>query len=197
LFGNVKIPDRKPLDARTARTYRALSTALVDLMKTREFDTITVQDLLDRAGVGRATFYSHFRNKDDFLLTDLERMLGALEAQFDLTAGRSRRVAPIAELFAHLADAKAFAAALERSGRMETVFDIASGHLARIIERRLRELGVQPGDLPLNAAARVFGAMATELAKWWLSRDTQLAAQDMDARFHDLVWRGLDHRSHA
>lgn len=178
-------------DARTARTYRALSAALVELMQTREFDAITVQDLLDRAGVGRATFYSHFRNKDDFLLTDLERMLAAVESHFDLTAGRSTRVAPVAELFAHLAEAKSFAEALERSGRLEVVLDIASGHLARIIERRLRDLGVQPRELPLNAAARVFGAMAMELAKWWLSRNTSYSATDMDSRFHELVWRGL------
>ena len=182
-------------DARTVRTYRALSSALVDLMITREFDAITVQDLLDRAGVGRATFYAHFRNKDDFLLTDLERMLAALESHFDLSTGRSTRLAPIAELFDHLADARPFVEALERSRKMEVVLDITSGHLARIIERRLRELGVQPRDLPPSAAARVFGAMATELAKWWLGRETALSARDMDARFHELVWRGLGEKS--
>ncbi len=181
----------KSPDARTARTYRALSGALVELMQTREFDAITVQDLLDRAGVGRATFYSHFRNKDDFLLTDLERMLAALESHFDRTAELSNRVAPVAELFAHLNEARTFAEALERSGRMEAVFDIASGHLARIIEHRLRTLDVQPRELPLTAAARVFGAMAMELAKWWLGRETSLSARDMDDRFHELVWRGL------
>jgi AcrR family transcriptional regulator len=182
-------------DARTARTYRALSSALVELMKTREFDAITVQDLLDRAGVGRATFYSHFRNKDDFLLTDLERMLTALEMHFDRTASRTTRVAPLAELLEHLHDSRDFAAALERSGRMEAVLDIASGHLARIIERRLKVLDAQPRALPLTAAARVFGAMATELAKWWLGRETSLSARDMDDRFHDLVWRGLGNRN--
>jgi len=191
LFGIVNTGAPKPLDARTLRTYRALSDALVDLMKTREFDAITVQDLLDRAGVGRATFYTHFRNKDDFLLTDLERMLAAVESHFDLTAGRTTRVAPIAELFEHFADAKPFVEALERSGRSEVVLDIASGHLARIIERRLRALDIQPPDLPLTAAARVFGAMAMELAKWWLSRETRFSARDMDSRFHELVWRGL------
>jgi AcrR family transcriptional regulator len=179
------------LDPRTARTYRALSTALVDLMRTREFNDITVQDLLDRAGVGRATFYSHFRNKDDFLLTDAERMLAAVEAHFDRTAARSNRVAPVAELFAHFGDAREFAQALARSGRMEVVFDIASGYLARIIERRLQLLGVQPRDLPLNVAARVFGAMAMELAKWWMERQESVSAREMDARFHDLVWRGI------
>ena len=152
MFGIVNPGAPKRSDARTLRTYRALSSALVDLMKTREFDAITVQDLLDRAGVGRATFYAHFRNKDDFLLTDLERMLAALESHFDLAARGTTRLAPIAELFDHLADAKQFVEALERSRKMEVVLDITSGHLARIIERRFRELGVPSRELPHNAA---------------------------------------------
>jgi AcrR family transcriptional regulator len=191
LFGIVSTDPPKRPDVRTERTYRALSTALVDLMKTKEFDAITVQALLDRASVGRATFYTHFRNKEDFLLTDLERMLGLVEAHFNLTSSSSRRVAPIAELFQHLGEAKDFAKALERSGRMEVVYDIATGHLSRIIERRLRSLNVNPRELPLSAAARVFGAMAMELAKWWLGRETTFSAKDMDDRFHELVWRGL------
>jgi AcrR family transcriptional regulator len=196
VFGIVSQESRKRprTDARTARTYRALSVALVELMRTQEFDAITVQDLLDRAGVGRATFYSHFRNKDDFLLTDLERMLALLESHFDRVAGRSSRVAPLAELLEHLADAREFADALARSGRMEAVYDIATGHLARIIERRLRLLGVQSRELPLSAAARVFGAMAMELGRWWMGRETQFSARDIDDRFHELVWRGIEER---
>ena len=186
--------DGKRLDARTRRTYSALSAALVDLMHSREFGDITVQDLLDRAGVGRATFYSHFRSKDDFLFTDLERMLASLETHFDHTSARTRRVAPVGELFEHLKDVRRFAEALERSGHMEAVLDIASGHFARIIERRIKELDAEPRELPLGAAARVFGAMAMELGKWWLSRPTPLSARDMDDRFHELVWRGLGDR---
>ena len=181
----------KRLDARTERTYRALSSALVDLMHSREFSEITVQDLLDRAGVGRATFYSHFRSKDDFLFTDLERMLASLESHFDRTSARTTRVAPVGELFEHLKDVRGFAEALERSGHMEAVLDIASGHFARIIGRRLKTLDAEPRELPLGATARVFGAMAMELGKWWLSRPTPLSARDMDDRFHELVWRGL------
>ena len=191
MFGNVSDDPPKRPDARTERTYRALSGALVDLMRTREFDSITVQDLLDRAGVGRATFYTHFRNKDDFLLTDLERMLAALERHFEQSPGATNRLAPLAELLEHLATAREFAAAIERSGRMEVVYDITSGHFARIIERRLKSLGDSPMALPPAATSRVLGAMAMELAKWWLGRESSMTARDMDARFHELVWGGL------
>jgi AcrR family transcriptional regulator len=191
LFSIVHEPAEQRLDPRTVRTYRALSGALVDLMRTRAFNEITVQDLLDRAGVGRATFYSHFRNKDDFLLTDAERMLGLIEEHFDRSAARSIRVAPVAELFAHFGDARDFVDALQRSGRLEALLDVTSGHLARIIERRLVAVGAESRDLPLNVAARVFGAMAVELAKWWLDRRDSVSAREMDDRFHDLVWRGM------
>jgi len=163
----------------------------MELMQTREFDAITVQDLLDRAGVGRATFYSHFRNKDDFLLTGFEGMLGALEARFEQGAGSGRRLAPVGELFQHLRDATDFRRGLERSRHVGAMYDIASGHLARIIERRLRALGVTARRLPATATARAVAAMAIELAKWWLDRETSFSARDMDAQFHNLAWSGL------
>ena len=45
------------IDRRILRTRDALGDALVALMREKEFDDITVQEVLDRAGVGRATFY--------------------------------------------------------------------------------------------------------------------------------------------
>ena len=54
-------------DRRTRRTYQALRHALVDLMERKNYDAITVQELLDQADVGRSTFYNHFYDKDDFL----------------------------------------------------------------------------------------------------------------------------------
>ena len=187
-------PAGRRADARTIRTQRALAEALVDLLRTRDFDAITVQQLLDRAGVGRATFYAHYRNKDDFLLSDFERMLELLDRRFEATE-RGRRVAPLAELFAHVREAREFQRALARSGRMEVLSDILAGHLARTIERRLRALGVEPAPdaraLPLPVTARVLGAAAVELLTWWLDRDATLSAAELDARFHELVWRGV------
>ncbi|MBF6171744.1 TetR/AcrR family transcriptional regulator [Nocardia blacklockiae] len=58
----------EPADRRVRRTRRALHEALIGLMLERGYARVTVQDILDRADVGRSTFYAHFRNKDDLLV---------------------------------------------------------------------------------------------------------------------------------
>ena len=65
---------RKP-DRRIRRTCERLGSALVALIQERPIDDVTVQDVLDRASVGRSTFYLHFRDKDDLLLSQLEKFL--------------------------------------------------------------------------------------------------------------------------
>jgi AcrR family transcriptional regulator len=62
---------RKP-DLRIRRTRSLLSNALVALMQEKSIDKITVQEVLDRATVGRSTFYLHYRDKDDLFLCVLE-----------------------------------------------------------------------------------------------------------------------------
>lgn len=188
------VPKRVPAgDARTRRTHRALSEALVSLMVARDFADITVQDVLDRAGIGRSTFYAHFRNKEDLLLSDTERFVRLLDAHFASTAASTRRVAPLGELAAHVGEYAAFAASLQRSGQGEEVWEIIVGEFALIIARRLGELGVKaaPGELPLEVSSRVYAAAAITLLQWWMDRDRPVSAQELDARFHTMVWRGV------
>lgn len=180
------------VDRRVARTRKALGNALVELMLARSFDDITVQQVLDRAGVGRATFYAHFRNKHDLLLSDAERFFDALERHF-MAGETGTRVAPVAELFAHVADYHRFSRALEQSGAGEAVYDLLVGHLAGMIERRMAALrpDAAPGPLPPAAAARVLAGALVEMMRWWLNRGARPSAAEMDAHYHEIVWGGL------
>lgn len=184
---------KKADDRRVVRTRLALGNALVELMLARRFDDISVQQVLDRARVGRATFYAHFRNKNDLLLSDAERFFEALERHFLAHAAGTRRVAPVAELFSHVADYHQFTRALEQSGLREPVYDLLTGHLARMIERRMEEVcpGAGTPSLPPAATARVFAAALLEMMRWWLNRGATPDAQQMDAQFHEIVWGGL------
>ena len=68
------------IDRRVARTRNALYDALVTLILRKGYEATTVQDLLDEANVGRATFYSHFTSKEDLLARSLDRLRAILVA---------------------------------------------------------------------------------------------------------------------
>ena len=57
-------------DRRVGRTVTSLRKALTELILEKHYDSITVQDIIDRANVGRSTFYTHFRDKEDVLISD-------------------------------------------------------------------------------------------------------------------------------
>ena len=92
-----------------------LGDALMELMQERPFKSITVQDVLDRAAVGRSTFYTHYRDKDDLFISDVEDFWEMMSSILDRSGENSTRVAPVRELFSHIADVKVFRDRLCRS----------------------------------------------------------------------------------
>src|SRR5581483_3801219 len=89
-------------DARTLRTRQRLGSAMISLIAEKPIDDITVQEVLKRAGVGRSTFYLHFRDKNDLLLCQLEQFLEFMSTLLIVRKDRSRRVLPVAEMFDHI-----------------------------------------------------------------------------------------------
>jgi AcrR family transcriptional regulator len=182
-----------PEDRRVRRTKHALGAALVELMVAEEFDGITVQQVIEKAKVGRTTFYAHFRNTDDLLLSDAERFLGLLTEYFERPGVAGHRVAPVTELLRHMRDLRAFQRALDRSGRRDVLYDLIAGHLAKLIERRIALLVPDPSTLsvPIPVASRMYAGALVELLRWSLDRDETHSPSWVDARYHEVVWLGL------
>src|SRR3954470_4208433 len=103
---------KKKEDARVRRTRDTLGDALVALMQEKPFETITVQDVLDRAKVGRSTFYSHYSDKDDLLMSDADEFFESVSMLLSLRGDKSERVFPVQEFFGHIIEAKQFVDAL-------------------------------------------------------------------------------------
>ena len=186
-------PSEKKTDARVRRTRDALGDALIALMQEKPFDTITVQDVLDRARVSRSTFYSHYSDKDDLLMSDAEEFFEALSMALSARSDKSDRVFPVKEFFAHLADAQPFYKALVKSGKFQENMELARGHFARGIERRLSELprsrSIPANELPAIAFTHA-GALLS-LLTWWLDRGMREPPAQMDDLFHRMVWNGV------
>lgn len=184
----------KKLDRRVLRTRNALGDALVALMHEKPFDEITVQHVLDRAKVGRSTFYTHFVDKEDLFLSDVDEFFQMMSSQLSRKREPSNRVAPIRELFAHVADTREFHAALLASGQIHEVLQLAQGHFAKGIEQRLAEIPQASGILPARRvvmAQAAAGAMLS-LMTWWIDRGSHASAEEMDAMFHNFVWSGIN-----
>lgn len=183
---------RKP-DRRIEHTRNRLGNALIALIQEKSIDEVTVLDVLARAGVGRSTFYVHYRDKDDLFLSELEQGLQIWTTALSRRQEKSNRVAPVAEYFAHVASAKTLYRALVNSGRIEAYFELAQGYFARGIEQRIK----QSSDLrnlhqqELTACSNAFAGGLLSLLRWWLDRGAKESPRAMDDLFHRLVWRGL------
>ena len=187
---------RKP-DKRVRRTHERLGSALIELIQEKPIDDVTVQEVLDRASVGRSTFYLHFRDKNDLILSELEKFLEMMSTALSIRKEESRRVVPVEELFAHIGKQKKIYRALADSGRLNDFFDLAQGYFSRGIEQRLREskgLAKLP-QRELAARAVALAGSLLSLLRWWLDRGAKEPPGDMDKLFHRIVWNGLQYAS--
>ena len=186
---------RKP-DERVRRTHERLGSALVELIQEKPIDEVTVQEVLDRASVGRSTFYLHFRDKNDLLLSQLEKFLEMMSTTLSSRQEQSLRVMPVAEMFAHIGSQKKMYRALADSGRLNDFFDLAQGYFARGIEQRLVASGRLPKLPPpeLGARASALAGSLISLLRWWLDRGTKESPDAMDKLFHRMVWTGCNSR---
>jgi AcrR family transcriptional regulator len=189
--------NRKP-DLRVRRTRDALGDALIGLMQEKPFESIQVQHVLDRAGVGRSTFYAHYRDKDDLFLSDLEDFFEMMSTLLQRYKDESDRVAPINELFTHLAEMHQLHSAFVAADKMHDFVEMGQGYFARSIEQRLAHLSASRGidHSRLAAMAHAFAGSMFSLMTWWIQRRTSdvnsaPTPEEMDTLFHQTVWSGI------
>jgi AcrR family transcriptional regulator len=174
------------------RTKDALTQALIELVLARRYRTITIQHLLDRANVGRSTFYAHYRGKDDLLLRSFERLIEMLDESVDGDGADAARIAPVRELFHHLAGFRRFHDALVQGRMAARVYHAGTMHMAETIGRRLATRPTRLGDtdVPTPIAARAYAGALFALLRWWLDNDMPHTPERMDEMFQAIVIPG-------
>lgn len=86
-------------DVRASRTRATIVDAFTALALKQRYDAIRVSDLISRAGIGKSTFYEHFRSKDDVLLDAIQPVILALATAASGRAARSYVRAMVAHLW--------------------------------------------------------------------------------------------------
>jgi AcrR family transcriptional regulator len=184
---------KKKADRRVQRTRQLLEAALLSLIKEKPFDTISVQEIIDRANVGRATFYAHYENKVDLLATGFEGLELALRER--QREARSRETNPDERLFAFSH------ALLAHAHEHREVFPAMLGKRGgAVIQHALRNLLVQlireevkttssrgsADSIPAEAIVQFIAGGLFGLLTWWLNGKTKLSVQDANRIFRRL-----------
>ena len=177
--------NKKP-DRRTQHTRSQLNGALVELIKEKRFDDITVQNVIDRAGVGRSTFYSHFRDKEDVFEQQWEQFIERFAGQINWAKAGTGSFVPVRSLFQHLQEAQSFYRGLVRSRKIDAIFKSGIESLSYKIEAALKRRVVRPW-IPIPIPSNYLANELFALLKWWLDAGMPYTPESMDEIFHRLI----------
>jgi AcrR family transcriptional regulator len=182
-------------DRRSARSRQLILAAMMDLLFERSFDHITVQDILDKANVGRSTFYTHYFDKEDVLASIAEQELSLLSRQLAERASGQGPIIPSLELFAHVGGHHQYFRAMLRGHARETLWDAAHDALSRSVEQALAsrygKKGHSPFVIPVTVASQYLAGALLNLLKWWLEADMPYTPEQMDQIFQQLALPGI------
>jgi AcrR family transcriptional regulator len=170
------------------KTQRSLHEALFGLVREKDYDDIPVHDILERANVGRSTFYAHFGGKDELLASGIEHMVTRSDRRsmtsFSLT------------VFEHHDQHR-------RTGSMTPkTLTLLHDRLRAVVAERVREdvqqsMWSHPGGpiVPVDLLAQFVASTFVVVLDWWLDTRSPLAPAEVNDLFCSLVARALQGRS--
>jgi AcrR family transcriptional regulator len=176
-------------DRRSQRTRHFLSAALVELIREKDYNAITVSDIIERANVGRSTFYAHFHDKDDLFVGELDRVV-------DLLGHRTPNQEespffPSLGLFQHVGEEYELYKALLWTPGIDLLIKHMQKTLTQRIEQGLQKSGTEY-EVPLPILANFISGSFLTVLKWWLENKMIYPPQEIDAIFRKLIRTGLE-----
>lgn len=179
-------------DRRVQRTHKLLQTALIELIAERHYEAITIQDIVDRANVGRTTFYLHYSSKDELFMSCHEAVVSEFHFGSPYALSREELLSPeappgLTSAFRHLEEVRT---------RLHPIFQ---GKDSLLILRRIRDWSAQEIETSLRAAfaeanstvpfdvlANYLAGAQIALLQWWLEKRRPHTPENLAQTFHHL-----------
>jgi len=166
-----------------------LSAALVELIREKDYGNITVSDIIERANVGRSTFYAHYRDKDDLFLGELDRVIELLDQR--IPGQDEIPFFPSLGLFRHVGEEVGLYKALLWTPGI----DLLIKHLQRSLSKRIEEGLIESEkeyEVPSPILARFIAGSFLTILQWWLENKMTYSPEEIDAIFKDLALAGIE-----
>lgn len=187
---------QRQLDPRVVRTRTLLRDAFVSLVLERGYDSITIQDIADRAGLRRATFYLNYKDKEELLTATLDGMMESITEEimqiednpFDPACNEKvmRMVFEHAEQNAHL-----YQIILQGHGAIRMVRHVREYMATKIRTQHADDLQAGSSDFPVDIVANYMAASELSMLVWWLENNMPYTAAEMARMCSQLMLKGL------
>lgn len=179
------------LDRRVQRTRQALQEALIELILEKGFERVTVQDVIERANIGRSTFYSHFKDTEDLFLSGFENLWslfqGHLAGQQNASVWELSRI-----IFEHAQSyTEVYKALVGKQGG-----SLMSAHMhkyvAVLIRNSLKAGWGKQNPVPVEIAVHHLTSSLLALLAWWVDHDLPHSPQYMNEMYQRLTQPGIE-----
>ncbi len=184
-------------DRRVLRTRKMLSDALIELMVEKGYDAITIQDIIDRANIGRSTYYLHFYDKEQLLLYNIDQLreylkqINIIHSPFETQEAFQFNFSM--NMLQHAQSHKTLYTAIVIKKGGTTVIN----HMRLMISDLIRDditVLMPYSDLPLPKETMIDFVANTflTLLTWWMDQNMPCSAEDVNRIFHKLTLSGLN-----
>jgi AcrR family transcriptional regulator len=187
------------LDPRVKRTRQLLRQALMDLIPEKGYNAITVQDITDRATLNRATFYLHYRDKDDLLYKGMREVLDELTASNPPLVSESGVLSvdethiTIEREFKHVAKNLSFYRAMLGENGVWGFAHKLQNYIYELTRHRLISvLGELPtGPVPTEIVLAYIATAYVGIIQWWVEQDMPYSTGEMADKLVQLYALGI------
>ena len=182
-------------DRRIQRTRKLLQEALLALILEKGYEEVTVQDVIDRANVGRSTFYAHFQDKEGLLLSEFE----TFETMFEqhLSSQPAADTSPWSlslVMFQHAQGNLPLYKALAGKQGGSLALAHLQKYLSALLRAHLREQFSKRDhvQVPPEILAHYLISAFMSLLTWWLDNNMPYSAEGMNEMFRRLTQPGVE-----
>ena len=187
------LPGERAKDRRIQKTLKLLHEALFSLIHGKSYDSIAVKEILDRANVGRSTFYMHFRDKDDLLVSGMHDMLGSVKPAVSPSSAKlyEKVISFSLPIFEHIREQQGIGEAMIGTrGRAiihEHLKKVLAERIADDVRRDFQGRWKRPDQMPGDLFVQYVASTFILVLNWWVESRSQLPPKEVNDLFRSLI----------
>ncbi len=175
------------MDRRQRKTRAAIYSAFIELLSKKDFSKITVQEILDSADVGRATFYAHFETKDYLLKEMCEELFGHILGNANTHYNCDINCPFLLHLLEHIKNNDDNILCLLGGRNNELFLSYFRKGLERLVAENTDFNALKVVGVPRDYFANFVSVGFTQTVLWWAEREFSQTPEQIFAYFNTVV----------